>query len=150
MRGVFRWKMVFSGGRWCFQVGDGVFRWKMVFSGGIWCFQVGDGVFRWKMEFGGTVTASTGETGTTYQSGECVLAEGEYVTTIMFDTKSAYGLLAPAAIGFLTNTEQFCGPYGIADGQGLRTYSGRRLLFIRGKVGAVNDWVEFIFADCVE
>jgi hypothetical protein len=59
----------------------------------------------------------------------------------------AYELQAPASITFITNL-QTCGPYGPQIGTGNVSYSGERLLYIRGRMGLVVDQMQFIFVSC--
>jgi hypothetical protein len=139
--------MVFSVGRWCFQVEGGVFKWEIVFSSGRYVlrWKILHG-FRWRFHYG-SVYELDGVKDDTKISGICNLGTGEYVNDIIFDTKLAFGVVAPGAVTLITN-KKTCGPFGPRHGGGDKKYSGKQLLFIKGYLGLVNDWVEFTFTSC--
>ena len=97
------------------------------------------------MDFGTGHTANAGaEPGT---MSECVFADGEYIHTVQM-TEATWGDSDTAPAGFTFSTPlQTCGRHGPA-GIKTTTYTGHRLLFIKGRVGALFDQFEMVFNTC--
>jgi hypothetical protein len=97
------------------------------------------------MTFGDSVVASNGTLGDNVE--ECALASGEFINAIHMETELFWGIHAPVSLT-ITTTHKVCGPFGREGPNGSFTYSGRRLLYIKGRKGWIFDQLEFVFAWC--
>ena len=93
----------------------------------------------------GNITALVGTIGSTV--GECALERGEYVNTIHMTMGLVNTILYPMSL-VLETTKKVCGPYGSTGTKGDFTYSGKQLLYIKGRKGSVFDQMGFVFGWC--
>ena len=98
------------------------------------------------MEFDGELVASAGMSpDASWLMKECMFAADEAVTQVKVDGKQKWQSSFPSRVEFTTSMKTCSGGTATGDTQ---TFSGERLLYSKGKVGAYFDNLGLVFSSC--
>jgi len=96
------------------------------------------------MEFGDGHVANAGSSG--FIPSECVFGAGEIITQVSTDTATIGSFKFPTRLTFVTS-QQTCvgGPQATGNTQ---TFTGERLLYVKGKIHDYFMQMYFVFSSC--